>query len=110
MMDAGRRTIVNVGSVNAFFQPDGAVIDYGAAKAALLNVAKALSQELGPHGIRIASVAPGPGRRPTCGSARTASPRPSARPMGADADASAQQATAGIPTAASRRRARSRRS
>jgi NAD(P)-dependent dehydrogenase (short-subunit alcohol dehydrogenase family) len=35
------------------------VIDYGAAKAALLNVAKALSQELGPKGIRINSVSPG---------------------------------------------------
>jgi NAD(P)-dependent dehydrogenase (short-subunit alcohol dehydrogenase family) len=46
-------------SVNACFQPDGLVIDYGAAKAALLNVAKALSQELGPNGIRINSVLPG---------------------------------------------------
>src|SRR3954454_20094676 len=52
--------IVNVASVNAFFQPDSGVIDYGAAKAALVNVAKALSQELGPHGIRINSVSPGP--------------------------------------------------
>src|SRR4051812_39409132 len=52
--------IVNVASVNAFFQPDGAVVDYGAAKAALVNVAKALSQEFGPRGIRINSVSPGP--------------------------------------------------
>jgi NAD(P)-dependent dehydrogenase (short-subunit alcohol dehydrogenase family) len=52
--------IVNVASVNSFFQPDGAVIDYGAAKAALVNVAKALSRELGPEGIRITSVSPGP--------------------------------------------------
>ena len=59
MMPRGEGTIVNVTSVNAFFQPDGGVIDYGAAKAALLNVAKALSQELAPHGIRIASVSPG---------------------------------------------------
>jgi NAD(P)-dependent dehydrogenase (short-subunit alcohol dehydrogenase family) len=59
MLQQGVGTIVNVASVNAFFHPDGAVIDYGAAKAALLNVAKALSQELGPHGIRIASVSPG---------------------------------------------------
>ena len=36
------------------------MIDYGAAKAALLNMAKALSQELGPKGIRINSVSPGP--------------------------------------------------
>jgi NAD(P)-dependent dehydrogenase (short-subunit alcohol dehydrogenase family) len=52
--------IVNVASVNAFFHPDGLVLDYGAAKAALLNAAKALSQELGPQGIRINSVSPGP--------------------------------------------------
>lgn len=52
--------IVNVGSVNAFFQPDGGVIDYGAAKAALGNLAKALSQELAPKGIRVNSVSPGP--------------------------------------------------
>src|SRR4051794_17140442 len=36
MTPRGGGTIVNVTSINAFFQPDGAVIDYGAAKAALL--------------------------------------------------------------------------
>jgi NAD(P)-dependent dehydrogenase (short-subunit alcohol dehydrogenase family) len=60
MIKQGQGAIVNVASVNAFFHPDGLVIDYGAAKAALLNVAKALSQELGPRGIRINSVSPGP--------------------------------------------------
>src|SRR5262245_51967216 len=60
MIGQGQGAIVNVASVNAFFHPDGLVIDYGAAKAALLNVAKALSQELGPKGIRINSVSPGP--------------------------------------------------
>ena len=60
MIEQGGGAIVNVASVNAFFQPDGHVVDYGAAKAALINVAKALSQELGPHGIRINSVSPGP--------------------------------------------------
>jgi NAD(P)-dependent dehydrogenase (short-subunit alcohol dehydrogenase family) len=53
-------TVVNVASVNSFFEPDGGVIDYGAAKAALVNVVKSLSQELGPSGIRITSVSPGP--------------------------------------------------
>jgi NAD(P)-dependent dehydrogenase (short-subunit alcohol dehydrogenase family) len=52
--------VVNVASVNSFFQPDGGVIDYGAAKAALVNLAKALSQELGPSGVRVNSVSPGP--------------------------------------------------
>jgi NAD(P)-dependent dehydrogenase (short-subunit alcohol dehydrogenase family) len=60
MLEQGGGAIVNVASVNAFFEPDGLVIDYGAAKAALLNVAKALSQEFGPHGIRVNSISPGP--------------------------------------------------
>jgi NAD(P)-dependent dehydrogenase (short-subunit alcohol dehydrogenase family) len=60
MLKQGGGTIVNVASVNSFYHPDGLVIDYGAAKAALLNTAKALSQELGPQGIRINSVSPGP--------------------------------------------------
>jgi NAD(P)-dependent dehydrogenase (short-subunit alcohol dehydrogenase family) len=59
MLDQGGGAIVNVASVNAFFHPDGLVIDYGAAKAALLNTSKALSQELGPKGIRINCVSPG---------------------------------------------------
>jgi NAD(P)-dependent dehydrogenase (short-subunit alcohol dehydrogenase family) len=60
MFERDGGTIVNVASVNSFFHPDGLVIDYGAAKAALLNLAKALSQELGPKGIRINSISPGP--------------------------------------------------
>jgi NAD(P)-dependent dehydrogenase (short-subunit alcohol dehydrogenase family) len=60
MLKQGGGTIVNVASVNAFFQPDGGTIDYGAAKAALVNLTKSLSQELGPKGIRINDVSPGP--------------------------------------------------
>jgi NAD(P)-dependent dehydrogenase (short-subunit alcohol dehydrogenase family) len=60
MVEAGSGSIVNVASVNAFFEPDAGVLDYGAAKAALVNLAKSLSQEFGPHGIRINSVSPGP--------------------------------------------------
>lgn len=60
MVDRGGGAIVNVASVNAFYQPDGAVIDYGAAKAALVNLTKALSQEFGPKGLRINAVSPGP--------------------------------------------------
>jgi NAD(P)-dependent dehydrogenase (short-subunit alcohol dehydrogenase family) len=59
MLAAGRGTIVNVSSVNAFL-PDPTVLDYCAAKAALANFTKALSQELGPTGIRVNSVSPGP--------------------------------------------------
>ena len=60
MVKQGGGAIVNVASVNAFFQPDGATVDYGAAKAALVNITKALSQEFGPRGIRINAVSPGP--------------------------------------------------
>jgi NAD(P)-dependent dehydrogenase (short-subunit alcohol dehydrogenase family) len=60
MVEAGSGAIVNIASVNAFFQPDGATIDYGAAKAALVNLTKTLSQEFGPHGIRVNAVSPGP--------------------------------------------------
>jgi len=97
MLKQGKGAIVNVASVNAFFHPDGLVIDYGAAKAALLNVAKALSQELGPKGIRINSVSPGPvatdlwlgdhGVAATLGEA-----------AGVDASAVREQAIAGMPT------------
>ncbi|MEO7035506.1 MAG: SDR family oxidoreductase [Polyangiaceae bacterium] len=52
--------IVSVASVNAFFQPDAGTIDYGAAKAALVNLTKTLSQEFGPRGIRVNAVSPGP--------------------------------------------------
>jgi NAD(P)-dependent dehydrogenase (short-subunit alcohol dehydrogenase family) len=52
-------SIVNVASVNSFFQPDAATIDYGVAKAAVVNLSKSLSQEFGPKGIRVNCVSPG---------------------------------------------------
>jgi NAD(P)-dependent dehydrogenase (short-subunit alcohol dehydrogenase family) len=36
------------------------VLDYGAAKAALVNFSKSVAQEFGERGIRINSVSPGP--------------------------------------------------
>ncbi len=97
MVDHGGGTIVNVASVNAFFHPDGLVVDYGIAKAALLNLAKALSQELGPKGIRVNNVSPGPvatdlwlgehGVAATVGAA-----------TGTSADAVREGVLAGIPT------------
>jgi NAD(P)-dependent dehydrogenase (short-subunit alcohol dehydrogenase family) len=60
MLASGGGAIVNVASVNAFFQPDAGTIDYGAAKAALVNLTRTLSQEFGPRGIRVNAVSPGP--------------------------------------------------
>lgn len=50
--------IVNVGSVAAFTgHPD---LWYGASKAALLNVTKSFAAWLGPQGVLVNAVAPGP--------------------------------------------------
>ena len=59
MIAAGRGVIVTTSSVNAIL-PDPTVIDYSASKAALSNFCKSLSKELGPHGIRVNTVSPGP--------------------------------------------------
>ena len=59
MLDAGRGAIVTIGSVNASL-PDPLVIDYSAAKAALASFSKSLSKEVGPKGIRVNTVSPGP--------------------------------------------------
>jgi NAD(P)-dependent dehydrogenase (short-subunit alcohol dehydrogenase family) len=50
---------VTISSVNAYL-PDPLVVDYSAAKAALANFSKSLSKEVGPHGIRVNTVSPGP--------------------------------------------------
>jgi NAD(P)-dependent dehydrogenase (short-subunit alcohol dehydrogenase family) len=60
MVEQGAGAIVNVASVNAFFQPDAGTIDYGAAKAALVNLSKSLAQEFGPNGVHVNCVSPGP--------------------------------------------------
>ena len=52
-------TIVTISSVNATL-PDPGVIDYSAAKAALSNFCKSLSKEVGPKGIRVNTISPGP--------------------------------------------------
>ena len=59
MLARGRGAIVCTSSVNAILA-DPSVIDYSAAKAALRSFCKSLSKELGPHGIRVNSVSPGP--------------------------------------------------
>ena len=95
MVQRGSGAIVNVASVNAFFQPDAGTIDYGAAKAALVNLTKTLAQEFGPRGVRVNAVSPGPvatdlwlgehGVAETVGKA-----------MGVDADTARERVLAGI--------------
>lgn len=59
MVARGGGSIVNIGSVNAFL-PDPLVVDYSAAKGALVNLAKAVSKEFGARGIRVNTINPGP--------------------------------------------------
>jgi NAD(P)-dependent dehydrogenase (short-subunit alcohol dehydrogenase family) len=59
MLSAGQGSVVTVASVNATL-PDPMVIDYSAGKAALVAFSKALSKEVGPQGIRVNTVSPGP--------------------------------------------------
>jgi NAD(P)-dependent dehydrogenase (short-subunit alcohol dehydrogenase family) len=59
MIAAGKGAIVSTCSANARL-PDPAVMDYSAAKAAQASFSKALSKEVGPHGIRVNTVSPGP--------------------------------------------------
>jgi NAD(P)-dependent dehydrogenase (short-subunit alcohol dehydrogenase family) len=51
--------IVNVSSGSGR-QPSPFNLDYAAAKAAVINLTKALSEEFGPQGVRVNGVCPGP--------------------------------------------------
>jgi 2-hydroxycyclohexanecarboxyl-CoA dehydrogenase len=61
MLDAGVGRIVSVSSVSA--ERGGGTyskVPYSASKAALIGFSRALARELGPHGITVNCVAPGP--------------------------------------------------
>jgi NAD(P)-dependent dehydrogenase (short-subunit alcohol dehydrogenase family) len=60
MVEQRSGVIVNVASVNFNLQPDGSTIDYGLAKAAVVNLTRALAEEFGTQGIRVNAVSPGP--------------------------------------------------
>lgn len=51
--------IINMGS-NAGIDPQPGKIAYGSSKAAVMMMTKCLSKELGPMGIRVNAIAPGP--------------------------------------------------
>ncbi|PFG44466.1 hypothetical protein ATJ88_3191 [Isoptericola jiangsuensis] len=52
-------SIINNSSIQAF-QPSTALLDYASTKAAINNLTVNLAAELGPRGIRVNAVAPGP--------------------------------------------------
>ncbi|MBB5867569.1 NAD(P)-dependent dehydrogenase (short-subunit alcohol dehydrogenase family) [Allocatelliglobosispora scoriae] len=96
LIQRGAGSIVTINSVNASL-PDPLVIDYSAAKAALGSFSKSLSKEVGPRGIRVNTVSPGPVSTGLWlgdgGVAQTI-----ARAEGGDPDAIARQAAGGSVT------------
>lgn len=55
----GGGCIINNSSIQAY-QPSVTLVDYAATKAAINNITVNLAAELGPQGIRVNAVAPGP--------------------------------------------------
>jgi NAD(P)-dependent dehydrogenase (short-subunit alcohol dehydrogenase family) len=59
MIDQGYGVVVHVTSIQRKLPLYESTLAYAAAKAALSNYSKALSNEVGPKGVRVLSVAPG---------------------------------------------------
>ena len=59
MIDQGYGVVVHVSSIQRVLPLYESTLAYAAAKAALSNYSKALSNEVGPKGVRVVSVAPG---------------------------------------------------
>jgi NAD(P)-dependent dehydrogenase (short-subunit alcohol dehydrogenase family) len=69
MRDAGRGSIVNIGSLYASIAPEPAFYDhipgflkppaYGASKAAVVNLTRYFARLWGPHGVRVNALSPG---------------------------------------------------
>ena len=96
MLTAGQGAIVNICSVNARL-PDPGVMDYSAAKAALASFSKSLSKEVGPEGVRVNTVSPGPVATDLWlgegGVAATVGAATGARPQDVEHDAARQMVT-----------------
>ncbi|HKU29402.1 SDR family oxidoreductase [Arthrobacter sp. NyZ413] len=52
-------SIINVTSIQGY-EPSPSLIDYAATKAAIVNLTFSLAESLGPRGIRVNAIAPGP--------------------------------------------------
>ncbi|GGR70246.1 SDR family NAD(P)-dependent oxidoreductase [Streptomyces roseolus] len=61
LLESDAASVVHVASEAARF-PDPTIVDYAAAKTALLSVSKSLAAEFGPRGVRSNVVSPGPTR------------------------------------------------
>lgn len=59
MIEQGRGAVIHISSIQRSLPLFESTIAYASAKAALSNYSKALSNELGPQGIRVLSIAPG---------------------------------------------------
>jgi NAD(P)-dependent dehydrogenase (short-subunit alcohol dehydrogenase family) len=59
MLQQRSGVIIHISSIQRTLPLFEATLGYAAAKAALTNYSKGLSKEVGPHGIRVNSVAPG---------------------------------------------------
>jgi NAD(P)-dependent dehydrogenase (short-subunit alcohol dehydrogenase family) len=63
--------IINIGSANGRLAVPR-LVEYSAAKAALTNLTKSLSEEFGPQGVRVNTISPGPVLTDTWNSPRRA--------------------------------------
>ena len=59
MLEQGRGVIIHISSIQRRLPLYDATLAYAAAKAALSNYSKGLSNEVGPKGVRVNSIAPG---------------------------------------------------
>lgn len=58
MIEAGKGTVIHISSIQRSLPLYHSTIAYAASKAALSNYSKSLSNELGPQGLRVISIAP----------------------------------------------------